>query len=77
METGDTVKLMKTILVTGCSHSSGCERIDKLLFQGYNKFLQDAKHQTEYEVHNIVQKHKIISEPIRELRIQAAAPTIR
>ncbi len=59
METGDTVKLMKTILVTGCSHSSGCERIDKLLFQGYNKFLQDAKHQTEYEVHNIVQKHKI------------------
>ena len=51
METGDTVKLMKTILVTGCSHSSGCERIDKLLFQGYNKFLQDAKHQTEYEVH--------------------------
>ena len=32
---------MKTILVTGCSHTAGVEMTDKFIFDDYKKHLKD------------------------------------
>ena len=50
---------MKTILVTGCSHSAGVECSDKLIFDNYEQYLSDCKVLTEHEIHKIKLKHQL------------------
>jgi hypothetical protein len=50
---------MKTILVTGCSHSAGVELSDKLIFDDYDQYLSDCKILTEYEIHKLKLRHRL------------------
>ena len=52
-------RIAKTIIVTGCSHSTGASRVDKLIFKDYPKFLRDSIRQTLYQTNGIIWKHKI------------------
>lgn len=53
-------RIPKTIIVTGCSHSTGASRVDKLIFKDYDKFLRDSRRQTLHQVNSIIWKHKIL-----------------
>ena len=50
---------MKTILVTGCSHTAGVEMTDKFIFDDYKKHLKDCKSLTKVQIHKSTLKHQI------------------
>lgn len=50
---------MKTIVVTGCSHSAGTEMSDKMIFEDYKKFLSDAKKLSFTEIQRTTLKKRL------------------
>ena len=50
---------MKTILITGCSHSSGVEFFDKLMFEDYASALKKGKNLSLYEIYVMRQRSSI------------------
>ena len=50
---------MKTLIVTGCSHSAGVEMSDKIIFEDYEKFLADTKRLSEYEIERLLLKKQL------------------
>ena len=50
---------MKTILITGCSHSAGVELADRLIFDDYDTAIQKLRTLSLYEAHKLRLKNQI------------------